>query len=194
MANPFNSFINLLKLGEDEYDDMDDDYEYDEDEYEKKRLAKIRERELLQEQKQREKMEKKERKAAMSSSSYDYDEELPKKERITRSFNDKIVPLSSGRGFEVSVLRPTSITDAQDACDMLLSGHAVIVNLEGNEMDRAQGIMDFISGCIYAIKGNMHQISKYIFIFSPSSIDISGDYMDIAVEEGISVPTLDEEF
>lgn len=193
MANPFNSFINLLKLGEDEYDDMDDDYEYDEDEYERKRLAKIREREQLQEQKQREKMEKKERKAAMSIASYE--EEPPKKERVSRSFSDnKIVPLSSGRGFEVSVLRPTSITDAQDACDMLLSGHAVIVNLEGNEMDRAQGIMDFVSGCIYAIKGNMHQISKYIFIFSPSNIDISGDYMDIAAEEGISVPTLDEEF
>ena len=195
MANPFHSFINLLKFDDGEYDDIDDEYEYDEDAYERKKEERLRERQLLQEQKQREKQERKERKAAAMSE--DYEEEAPvRSTRTSRSFssNDKIVPLSSGRGFGVSVLRPNNITDAQEACDMLLNGQAVIVNLEGQDIPRAQGIMDFIAGCIYAINGNMYHISKYIFIFSPSNIDISGDYMDIAAEEGITVPSLNEEF
>lgn len=194
MANPFASFMQFLSFG-DEYDDIDDEYEYGDDAYEQKRLARICEKEEARERKAQEKLERKERRMAATSSTYEEPAEAPVKERPSRSYsNDKIVPLSSGRGFEVSVLRPNNIVDAQDACDMLLGGNAVIVNLEGNEIDRAQGIMDFISGCIYAIKGNMHQISKYNFIFSPANIDISGDYLDIAAEEGITVPTLDEEF
>ena len=38
--------------------------------------------------------------------------------------------------------------------------------------------------------------SKYIFIFSPKTIDISGDYIKNVAEnnEGISIPTLSKEF
>ena len=43
----------------------------------------------------------------------------------------------------------------------------------GFDPDDAQRIMDFISGCIYAINGKYHQISKYIFIFTPENVDIS---------------------
>lgn len=197
-------YFNYLRFGDgDGYDDIDGEYIYEDDLYEKKREERLRQKEEEQERKRQEKLERKERKAAASyaaSEEEDYPpfqtSSAPKKERFNRSAanNDKIVPLSQGRNFEVSVLRPNSITDAQSACDMLISGHAVIINLEGNEMERAQGIMDFISGCIYAISGNMHQISKYIFIFAPSTIDISGDYLDIAAEEGLIAPTIDEEY
>lgn len=56
--------------------------------------------------------------------------------------------------------------------------------------------MDFISGCIYSITGNMRQVSRYIFIFAPKSVDISGDYIKnvAASSEGINIPTLNKEF
>lgn len=72
---------------------------------------------------------------------------------------------------EVKVIKPHTFEDSQEICNMLLNGRPVIVNLEGFDPDDAQRIMDFISGCIYAINGKYHQISKYIFIFSPENVD-----------------------
>ena len=77
---------------------------------------------------------------------------------------------------------------------MLLTGRAVVVNLEGFDPDVAQRIMDFISGAVYAIGGKLHQISRYIFIFSPDNIDISGDYLDLVPVDGLGVPTINKEF
>ena len=109
--------------------------------------------------------------------------------------NSKIVPIkSANRSLEVCIMKPSSFGDSQDICDMLLAGHAVVVNLEGFDPLEAQRIMDFISGCVYSINGRLHQISRYIFIFSPDSIDISGDYLDASPDDGFGVTTINQEF
>ena len=109
--------------------------------------------------------------------------------------SSKIVPIkSANRNLEVCIMKPSSFSDSQDICDMLLAGHAVVVNLEGFDPLEAQRIMDFISGCVYSINGRLHQISRYIFIFSPDSIDISGDYLDASPDDGFGVPTINQEF
>ena len=56
---------------------------------------------------------------------------------------------------------------------------AVVLNLEGIDVDVAQRIIDFASGSCYAISGNLQKISHYIFIITPSSVDVSGDFQDI---------------
>lgn len=116
--------------------------------------------------------------------------------RMERTSNNKIVPIrTTQKGMEVCIMKPVSFEDSQDICDMLLSGTAAVVNLEGFDPDDAQRIMDFISGCVYAIGGKLHQISKYIFIFSPDTIDISGDYQDLVSDNfGFGVPTINKEF
>ena len=109
--------------------------------------------------------------------------------------NSKIVPIkTANRNLEVCIMKPSTFADSQDICDMLLAGHAVVVNLEGFDPIEAQRIMDFISGCVYSINGRLHQISRYIFIFSPDSIDISGDYLDAVPDDGFGVPTINQEF
>ena len=109
--------------------------------------------------------------------------------------NSKVVPIkAANRSLEVCIMKPSTFADSQDICDMLLDGRAVVVNLEGFDPLEAQRIMDFISGCVYSINGRLHQISRYIFIFSPESIDISGDYLDVVPEDGFGVPTINQEF
>jgi GTP:adenosylcobinamide-phosphate guanylyltransferase len=39
--------------------------------------------------------------------------------------------------------------------------------------------IDFTSGSCFAISGNLQKISHYIFIITPASVDISGDFQDI---------------
>lgn len=122
----------------------------------------------------------------------DFDEE-PKQKSGFLSSKPKVVPMNNRTMMEVNVIKPRSFEDSQDICDMLLTNRPVIVNLEGFDPDDAQRIMDFISGCIYAINGKYHQISKYIFIFSPENVDISGDSLSIDGNTA-SMPVINREF
>ena len=55
----------------------------------------------------------------------------------------------------------------------------VVLNLEGLDMDVAQRIIDFTFGAAYAVEGHHQQISRYIFVITPASVDISGDFQEL---------------
>ena len=80
---------------------------------------------------------------------------------------------------EVCVIKPTSVEDAREITETLLANRTVVLNLEGLDVDVAQRIIDFTSGSCFAISGNLQKISHYIFIITPASVDISGDFQDI---------------
>ncbi|MCI7062126.1 MAG: cell division protein SepF [Lachnospiraceae bacterium] len=194
MANPLGNLLQLLRLGDDEdYDDdyYEDDFEDDIDQEEERRL-------LEKEQKRKERAERKNARR----SSYDEEEDFrqPEPEQAprrtsVRTASNKVVPIrTTSRGLEVCICKPKNFGDSTDACEMLLQGRAVVVNLEGIDILEAQRIMDFISGCIFAISGKMHQISRYIFIFSPENVDISGDYLELSKDDEFGIPTLNKEF
>ena len=77
---------------------------------------------------------------------------------------------------EVCVIKPTSVEDAREITETLLANRTVVLNLEGLDVDIAQRIIDFTSGSTFAISGNLQKISRYIFIITPASVDISGDF------------------
>lgn len=80
---------------------------------------------------------------------------------------------------EVCVIKPTSIEDAREVTETLLMNRTVVLNVEGLDLDVAQRIIDFASGSCFAISGNLQKISNYIFIITPQSVDISGDFLNI---------------
>ena len=106
----------------------------------------------------------------------DYEEEeAPKPRFLNRTA--KVVPMK--RGMEVSMIKPTSIEDSKEICDYLLAGKAVVLNMEGLHMEVAQRIIDFTSGATYSMNGNLQKISNYIFIATPESVELSGDFQDL---------------
>lgn len=80
---------------------------------------------------------------------------------------------------EVCVIKPTTVEDAREIAETLLSGRTVILNLEGLDLEVAQRIIDFTSGATFAISGNLQKISTYIFLVTPTNVDISGDLQDL---------------
>ena len=158
MADFMKKILDFMKLGGDE-DYNDDDFFDEEEQEEQSSLFRNK-------------------KESSSKRFNDIDDEPPKRERIiTRERAPKLVPMQSGKkkGMGVSIQKPNSFEDSEVICDMLLKGQAVVVNLEGFNSHDAQRIMDFLSGCIYAMDGKLNQIAKYIFLFSPDSVDVSGD-------------------
>lgn len=82
-------------------------------------------------------------------------------------------------GMEVCVIKPTVFEDAMEITQTLLYNRTVVLNLEGLDVNIAQRILDFTSGSCFAIQGNLQKISHYIFIITPKSVDISGDFQEM---------------
>lgn len=151
-----DKFLNYMKLTEDEDDYYDDDYYDDEPEEKPKKSITVKEPVVKEEL-----------------------EEKPKKT------TPKVTPLRQsprkviGNGMEVCVIKPTTVEDAREITETLLANRTVVLNLEGLDVDIAQRIIDFTSGSTFAISGNLQKISHYIFIVTPASVDISGDFQEI---------------
>ena len=105
----------------------------------------------------------------------------------------KVVPMKtqSARGLEVVVIRPESMEDAKEITDTLLTGKAVVLNLEGIHVEIAQRIIDYSAGSTYAIRGNLQKITNYIFLVTPPNVDISGDIPEI-VTGGIDLSSFNK--
>jgi cell division inhibitor SepF len=138
---------------DDEYDDYDEDYEDDDDDDDGSVRKKI-----------------------FSGSRKNKETDDTEKPRT------KVVPIKShskGRGLEVVVIRPESMEDSSEITDTLLSGKAVVLNLEGIHVEIAQRIIDYSAGSCYAMRGNLQKITNYIFLVTPPNVDISGDIPEI---------------
>lgn len=157
--------------------DNDDDYFVD-DEYEEDRSAKKR----LFNRKDRE------------DDFDDFDDEPaePKPRFLSRPGNSKVVPMR--RGMEVSLIKPTSMEDTREICDYLLAGKAVVLNMEGIHMEVAQRIIDFTCGATYAMDGNLQKISNYIFIATPSSVELSGDFPELLADGSLNISGMNLHF
>ncbi len=113
----------------------------------------------------------------------------PKRQQVSRITPVRQQKKVIGSGMEVCVIKPNSVEDAREITETLLANRTVVLNMEGLDVDIAQRIIDFTSGSCYAISGNLQKISHYIFIITPASVDISGDFQEI-LSGSFDVPSL----
>lgn len=165
-----DKLLDIMKLSDDDdYEDdyFDDEYEDDYEEKPKRNFFRGKTKEYDTEDE-------------YENDSY----ELPAKSSKASRSNNKVTPMrqparKTGISMEVCVIKPTSVDDARDITETLLGGRTVILNLEGLDLEIAQRIIDFTSGATYAISGNLQKISSYIFLVTPTNVDISGDLQDL---------------
>ncbi|MBE6150905.1 MAG: DUF552 domain-containing protein [Firmicutes bacterium] len=76
------------------------------------------------------------------------------------------------------LLEPRAYSEAQQIADYLKANSAVVVNLKRVTPDQAKRIVDFLSGTLYAIEGNLQKLGGGIFLCAPGSIDVEGSISD----------------
>ena len=154
-----DKFLDIMHMNPDDDDDFyNEDYDYDDD-YEEEPVKKPSRRERRKEEQQ---------------------EEVNEPAKLI----PKVTPIrpakkQSPSGMEVCVIKPTSVEDAREITETLLNNRTVVLNVEGLDVEIAQRIIDFTSGSCFAISGNLQKISNYIFIITPASVDISGDFLNL---------------
>ena len=153
-----DKFLNYMKLNDEEDDGYYDDDYYDDDEEQVEKKSKI--------------------KSISKADSYEEEDRTKKAPPKVTPMRQAPRKLNAG-GMEVCVIKPTSVEDAREITETLLANRTVVLNMEGLDVDIAQRIIDFTSGSCYAISGNLQKISHFIFIITPASVDISGDFQEI---------------
>ena len=83
---------------------------------------------------------------------------------------------------EVVLFRPGSFNDTSKAADDLRSRKAVIVNMENVDKAMARRVVDFLSGCVYALDGDVKKIAQSAYLFCPHNMDIVGDLEALTAE------------
>lgn len=96
-------------------------------------------------------------------------------------FYDEVV---EGKGAEVKtgnkmiLLEPRAYSESTQIADHLKARNSVVVNLKRVTSDQAKRIIDFLSGCIYAIGGTMQKIGIGIYLCTPKNVNVQGQISD----------------
>ena len=86
-------------------------------------------------------------------------------------------------GAKMILLEPRAYSETQQIADHLKKRNTVVVNLKRVTGDQAKRIMDFLSGTIYAIKGDIQKIGGGIFLCTPNNINVQGKITDDAEKD-----------
>ena len=86
-------------------------------------------------------------------------------------------------GSRMMLLEPRAYSESQQIADYLKNRSAVVVNLKRVTPDQAKRIIDFLSGTIYAIGGQLQKLGGGIFLATPNNYNIEGTITDEKAEK-----------
>ena len=149
MGEKMNKFLNFLGFGGDDIDDTDELYDNDMD------------------MEETEDTEDTETTSTVSNFRDTF---------FARNKSAKVVNMpNSGSQVKVVILQPNSFEQSQEICEHLKEKKSVIVNLEFVNKDVARRIIDFVSGAVYGLDGNISKVSNAIFLIAPFNYEITNE-------------------
>ena len=99
--------------------------------------------------------------------------------------NNKVVNIHTTAQMQVVLVKPDRFDNVSDIAEHLRSKHAVVLNLEATNKDVARRLVDFLSGCAYALDGKIKKIAISTYIITPYNVDIVGDLIDELENNGL---------
>lgn len=96
-------------------------------------------------------------------------------------FGSKVLNTNSNKP-GVVLFRPVTFGDAVKVANDLRERKAVIVNLENLDKAIARRVIDFLTGCSYALDGSVKKIAAGTYLFCPHNMDVAGDLGGVSSE------------
>lgn len=97
----------------------------------------------------------------------DENEKKELKEKVAGDGNGKMI-----------LLEPRAYSESQQIADHLKKKNTVVVNMKRVTPDQAKRIVDFLSGTVYALGGDLQKIGGGIFLCTPKNVDVEGAITD----------------
>ena len=117
-----------------------------------------------------------------ATSNKDDNENLP----LNSVSRDNVVSIKSGLNSaksKIVLYEPRVYSDAKDVAQNLLNNKAVVINFSRMEDSSARRIVDFITGTVYALNGEIQRIGDKIFLATPPKFVTDGKISDLIVKK-----------
>ncbi len=111
---------------------------------------------------------------------YEYTEVTVEEEEpapmVERKKNKNVVSLSSIQqtNSKVVLCEPQSYDEVQEIADNILNKRSIVINLQRVDSYQAKRIVDFLSGTVYAVNGDIQKLGLATFLCTPENVDVSG--------------------
>jgi len=89
-------------------------------------------------------------------------------------YNLKAAEMVDDGTSKLVLLEPRAFSETQQIADQLKNRNTVVVNLKRVTSEQAKRIIDFLSGTIYAIGGDLQKVGGGIFLCAPNNVNVQG--------------------
>ena len=89
-------------------------------------------------------------------------------------FGGQVINMNNGKQ-EVILYHAKTFDDAAKAADELRKKKAIILNMENVDKSQARRVVDFLSGAVYALDGQVKKVAQSTYLLCPHNMDVVGD-------------------
>lgn len=79
----------------------------------------------------------------------------------------------SGSALELKVVKPERFDNAPQIANHLLNRRTVVLNLESTNKETARRLLDFLSGVVFSLNGNIKRVANNTYVIAPCNVDVS---------------------
>lgn len=84
---------------------------------------------------------------------------------------------------KVVLCEPRSYGEVQEIADNIVNKRAVVINLQRVDNQQAKRIVDFLSGTVYAVNGDIQKLGAETFLCTPDNVDVTGSISEVYQED-----------
>ena len=87
----------------------------------------------------------------------------------------RVMNINSASTMQVIVVKPERFDQVTEIAERLRDKQSVVLNLESTNKDVARRLVDFLSGCAFALDGNIQKVAISTYLVTPYNVEVLGD-------------------
>ena len=108
-----------------------------------------------------------------------------KEDRRGDDRRNKVVNIHATTQLKVVLVKPERFDNVSEIADHLRDKHSVLLNLENTDRNIARRLVDFLSGCAYAVDGKIKKVAASAYLLTPYNVEIVGDLVEELENNGV---------
>ncbi|MBQ3356037.1 MAG: cell division protein SepF [Oscillospiraceae bacterium] len=91
-----------------------------------------------------------------------------------RPVSNRVSAIHGGGQMQIVLFAPKEYPGVNEIGDCLRANKAVMLNVKKTDIHTTRRVVDFMSGCAYALDGKIKKVADYAFLITPRNVDVVG--------------------
>ena len=96
----------------------------------------------------------------------------------SRPAGGRVMSINAANNMQVVLVKPERFDQVSEIADRLRDKQSVVLNLESTNKDVARRLVDFLSGCAYALDGKIRKVAISTYLVTPYNVEVLGENVD----------------